>query len=919
MNAAAPSTVIVEREHLVGRRRERAALDRLLETARGGHAGVLVVHGEPGVGKTALLEYALEAGQGYRVTKTTGVEAEMELPFAALQRLCSPLIEHADRLPQRQHDALGVAFGLTAGPSANPFLVGLAVLGLFAEAAQDRPVLGIVDDAQWLDGASARALTFVARRLLAEKIALLFATRELGDAFARLPELRVDSLGHRDARALLESALPAPLDDQVLERIVRETRGNPLALLELPRGLTPTQLAGGFGLPTDVPLSASIEESFVRRLASLSYDARRLLLVAAADPVGDPMLVRRAAEAVGIRETTVGAVESEGLLAFGPEVVFRHPLARSAVYRAAGLKARREVHRALAEATDADIDPDRRAWHMAQAAATPDEQVALELERSAARAKARGGLAAAGAFLERAAALTPEPSRRSQRALAAAQTKFQAGALDDARALLDSAETGAPTDLERARVDLLRAQITFVATHGSDAPPLLLSAARRLSTLDPSLARETYLDALSAALFAGRLAAPGASALEIAQAARTAPAPLRPPRGPDVLLDAFTTLLSDSYAASVPLLRESERAFGNDRSATEQMRWMWLATIAAVQLWDDAGWQTLSERHVRVARATGALADLPLALTQRTYLHLLTGELTAAGSLVEEIQRATDTTGSDLAPYGAVGLAAHRGREAEASYLIERTRTAVTGRGEGIGLSVVDWAAAVLYNGLGRYQEACSAALRVAAHGHDLNPSLWVMAELIEAAVRAGRPELAANAYQWLMSMTLASGTNWALGIASRSGALLVEGPRAEDLYVEAIDRLGRTRMVVDLARAHLLYGEWLRRERRRTDARVELRAAHELFSDFGMEAFAERTRIELLATGGRARKRTVDTLDQLTPQEAQVSHLVAEGHTNREIAAQLFISPSTVEYHLRKAFRKLGVNTRTKLARRIA
>ena len=556
VDTAAPSAVIVERRHLVGRKRERAALDRLLEAALDGDAGVLVVHGEPGVGKTALLEYALEAGRGYRVARTTGVEAEMELPFAALQRLCAPLMEHADRLPQPQRDALGVAFGLTAGPSANPFLVGLAVLGLFAEAAEVRPLLAIVDDAQWLDGASSRALTFVARRLLAERIALLFATRERGDALVRLPELRVDPLGHRDARALLESALPAPMDERVLDRIVHETGGNPLALLELPRGLTPTQLAGGFGLPAGVPLSASIEESFTRRLTNLSHDARRLLLVAAADPVGDPTLVRRAAEALGIREATVGAVESEGLLAFGPEVVFRHPLARSAVYRAAGLEDRREVHRALAEATDPDIDPDRRAWHRAHAAATPDEQVALELERSAARAWARGGFAAAGAFLERAAALTPEPSRRARRALAAAQAKFHAGALGDALGLLDTAESGAPTDLERARVGLLRAQITFVATHGSDAPPLLLEAARRLSTLDPTLARETYLDALSAALFAGRLAAPGGTAQEIAQAARTAPAPLRAPRGPDVLLDALTTLLSESYEAAVPMLRE---------------------------------------------------------------------------------------------------------------------------------------------------------------------------------------------------------------------------------------------------------------------------------------------------------------------------------------------------------------------------
>jgi DNA-binding CsgD family transcriptional regulator len=735
---------------------------------------------------------------------------------------------------------------------------------------------------------------------------------------AGVAELQVEPLGHRDARALLDSVLPARLDERVLERIVVETRGNPLALLELPRGLTPAQLAGGFGLPAALPLSARIEQSFARRLERLPRDARRLLLVAAADPTGDAALEWRAAQRLGIAESAAHTVESEGLLAFDTGVTFRHPLVRSAVYRAAGPGERSEVHRALAEATDPAIDPDRRAWHRAQAATMPDEEVAAELERSAARAQARGGFAAAAAFLERAAALTPEPSRRAQRALAAAQTKFQAGALDDALDLLATAQTGVLSELELARVDLLRAQITFVATHGSDAPPLLLEAARRLSPLDPALARETYLDALSAALFAGRLAGPGGSALEIAQAARTAPAPVHAPRGPDLLLDALTTLLSKSYEAAVPILRQAERAFGSDRSATEQMRWSWLATIASVQLWDDAGWEALSERHIRIARKSGALGDLPLALTQRIYLHLLTGELMAAASLVEEIQQATDTTGSDLAPYGAVGLAALRGREAEAAFLIERSRTEVAGRGEGIELSVLDWAAAVLYNGLGRYQEACSAALRVAARPQDLNPSMWVMAEVVEAAVRAGTPEVGADTHRRLVAVTRASGTDWALGVSSRSGALLAEGVRAEDLYVEAIDRLGRTRIAVDLARAHLLYGEWLRRHRRRLDARKELRVAQELFTDFGMEAFAERARVELQATGEHARKRTLDTLDQLTPQEAQIARLVAQGHTNRDIAAQLFISPSTVEYHLRKAFRKLNVKTRTQLAQRM-
>jgi DNA-binding CsgD family transcriptional regulator len=762
-----------------------------------------------------------------------------------------------------------------------------------------------------------RALTFVARRLLAEKIALVLAARELGDALSGLPELQVQPLGHRDSRALLESALPARLDERVLDRIVVETCGNPLALLELPRGLTPGQLAGGFGLPAAVPLSASIEESFARRLARLPRDARRFLLVAAADPLGDLALLWRAAQRLGIPEPATHRVESDGLMALGAGVVFRHPLVRSAVYRASGLSERREAHRALAEATDPEIDPDRRAWHRAQAASMPDEEVAAELERSAGRAQARGGLAAAAAFLERAAMLTPGSSRRAQRVLAAAQTKLQAGALDDALGLLDAVEMGVLSDLERARVALLLAQIAFVSKRGSDAPLLLLKAARRLSPLDATLARETYLDALSAAMFAGRLAGPGRSALEVAQAARAAPPP-PVPRGPDLLLDGLATLFSESYEAAVPILRDAQNAFGTDKSAAEQLRWMWLATVSSVQLWDDAGWEALAERHIRVAREAGALGDLPLALTQRVYLHLLAGELTAAASLVEEIQATTAAIGSTLAPYGAVGLLAFRGREPEAVSLIESSRTEVTRRGEGIGISVVDWAEAVLYNGLGRYEEACSAALRVAERPHDLNPSTWIMPELVEAAVRAGAPELAVGTHQRLVRMTTVTGTDWALGIVARSGALLVEGQQAENLYLEAIDRLGRARIAVDLARAHLLYGEWLRRERRRLDARRELRVAYDLFSTFGMGAFAERARVELSATGEHARKRSIDTRDQLTPQEAQLSRLAAEGHTNREIAAQLFISPSTVEYHLRKAFRKLKVKSRTQLARRL-
>ena len=899
-----------------GRQRERAVLERLLDTARDGHGAVLVVHGDPGVGKTALLEYAVEAGQDFRVVRTAGVEGEMQLDYAALQQLCSPILDLIERLPDPQRDALGVAFGLSAGQAPSPFLVGLAALGLLSEAAEQQPLLSLVDDAQWLDGASARALAFVARRLLAERVALAFATREVGSGWVRFPQLGVEPLGRRDARALLESVLVARLDESVLDRIVAEAGGNPLALLELPRGLTPAQLAGGFGLPAALPLSTGIEQSFARRLERLPRDARRLMLLAAAEPVGDPALLWRAAQQLGIPETAARALEAEGLLTLDAAVVFRHPLVRSAVYGAAEPNERREAHRALADATDPQVDPDRRAWHRAQAASAPDEELAGELELSAGRAQARGGLAAAAAFLEGAVTLTREPSRRARRALAAAQTKFQAGELDDALSLLAMAETGTLSDLERARVALLRAQTAFVATRGSNAPPLLLEAARRLATLDPTLARETYLDALSAAMFAGRFAGPGGSAREVAQAASAAPPP-HAPRGSDLLLDALAALFSDTYESAVPILRRAQAAFSTDESAIEQLRWLWLATIASVQLWDDTGWETLSERHVRLARRTGALSDLPLALTQRVYMHLLAGELTAAASLVDEIEATTDAIGGTLAPYGKVGLAALRGHEAEAVDLIGRTRTEVTRRGEGIGVSVVDWAEAVLYNGLARYEDARSAALRVVDH-QDLNPSMWVMPEVIEASVRAGTPELAAHTHRRLVDMTRVSGTDWALGLAARSEALLVENQGAEELYVYAIERLGRTRIRADLARAHLLYGEWLRRERRRLDARRQLRTAHDLFSDFGMEAFAERARVELEATGEHARRRTVDTLDQLTPQEAQISRLVAQGNTNREIAAQLFISPSTVEYHLRKAFRKLGVKSRTQLANRL-
>ena len=902
---------------MLGRERERQMLDRLLDGARGGRGGVLVLYGEAGVGKTALLEYAAEAGGALRFARTVGVEAEMEIPFAAAQQLCSPFLDLLDRLAQPQREALGVAFGLTSGPAPDRFLVGLAILGLLAEAAEEQPLLCIVDDAQWLDIASARTLAFVARRLLAERIALVFATREVGEAFPDLPELHVAPLGHRDARALLESILPR-LDERVLERIVAETRGNPLALLELPRGLSSAQLAGGFGLPPAVPVSASIEERFVRRLERLPRDARRLLLVAAADPVGDPTLVWRAAERLGIPPSAADVLESEGLLSFSSRVAFRHPLVRSAIYRAADPQERREVHGALAEATDPNVDPDRRAWHRAHAASIPDEQVAAELEHSAARAQARGGVAAAAALLERAVELSPEPSRRAQRALAAAQTKFQAGAVDDALDLLGIAESGTSVDDHvRAHVHLLRGQIAFALGRGSNATPLLLAAARELEAVDPTLARATYLDALSAAVFAGRLAH-GDDVVTVSKAALAGPGMPPAPRPSELLLRGLAVRFTEGYAAGAPLIKEAVSAFQHrDVLSGEDARWLWFASLVALFMWDDAGWAVLSTRQLEFVSQTGALSTLPFVLTDRSSVYAFLGDLRTAALLDEELSAATEATGIVTARVGRLALAALRGREAEFSELARATVGEAQARGEGLALSVAEFLTGALYNGLGRYDAALAAAAP-SEHHYREGPAIWALTEVIEGAVRCGQTERASRAFERVEATTSAAGTDWGLGIEARLRALLSTGAEADDLYREAIARLDRTTIRVQLARTHLLYGEWLRRERRRLDAREQLRTAYELFRDFGVDGFAERARLELEATGERARKRTVDTRDDLTPQETQIARLAAEGHTNREIAARLFISASTVEYHLRKSFRKLDVKSRTQLGARL-
>jgi DNA-binding CsgD family transcriptional regulator len=899
---------------LLDRLQERAALSQLLEAARAGRSGVLVMRGEPGAGKTALLEHAVESVAGLRVARVAGVESEMELAFAALQQLYAPMLDKLDGLPDPQRNALGVAFGLQIGAAPDRFLVGLAALSLLSEAAGQQPLLCVIDDAQWLDRASAQALAFVARRLLAEPVALVFATREPGEEFRGLPELLVGGLTAADAQELLSSVIKGPLDERVRDRIIAETRGNPLALLELPQGVTPADLAGGFGLPGAPGLSGRIEDSFRRRLEVLPAATQRLMLVAAAEPAGEPALVWRAAERLGIGAGALAPAADAGLLTVGERVTFRHPLVRSAVYRAASPGERRAAHQALADATDPQTDPDRRAWHRAQATLGPDEDVASELERSASRAEARGGLAAAAAFLERAAALTLDPARRAERALAAAQAKYHAGAFDAALGLLATAEAGPPDQFRRARTDLLGGQIAFASGHTSDAPPLLLKAARQLERLDPRLARETYLDALAAATFADRLAL-GGGMREVAEAARMAPPP-GPVRPPDLLLDGLALLICEGYPAGAPELRRAVSAFrGTDVSAEEELRWLWLACHAAAMVWDHASWDVLSDRQVRLARDAGALFTLPMAFNTRSAAHLFAGEFTEAASMVAQAESVIEATGSSIAPYGPLGLAVFRGQETQAAQLTQAITNDASRRGEGRALSFAQWAAAVLFNSLGRYEEALAAAQRASEDSPAGQFASWALVELIEAAARSAVPERAAGALQRLSDIARACETDWALGAEARSRALVSDGAIAENLYREAIDRLSRTRLRVELGRAHLLYGEWLRRQRRKRDARDQLASAYEIFDSIGAAAFAERARTELRATGAQALKRTTGTPDVLTAQEALIARLASQGASNAQIAAQLFISPATVAYHLGKVFAKLGVSSRSQLA----
>ena len=898
---------------LFGRTGELETLRELIANVRSGQSAVLVLRGEPGIGKTALLQSLIRQASGFRVARGVGVESEMELPFAGLHQVCAPMLGRLDSLAEPQRRGLSVAFGLAAGVSLDRFLVALAALSLLAETSEEQPLLCVVDDAQWLDQASAQVLGFVGRRLLAESIALVFATRTpvpSPDHLAGLPELRLRGLADESARELLATATAGPLDETVAARIIEETRGNPLALLELYRGVSAAGFAGGFALPHAADLPTRIEDEYAARMAELPDEVRRMVLLAAADPVGDPALIVRAGQLLGLGVGAMNLAAATDMLAFGANVHFRHPLMRSAAYRAAAPEDRRAAHEALAAVTDPQADPDRRAWHRAHATAGPDEGVATELISSASRALRRGGVAAAAAFWDRAVTLTPDPGQRASRAVTAAEAKYAAGDFEAAQVLLATAEIGPLGELGAAHVQRIRARVAFALRRGSDAPPLLLRAAQRLQTLDAELARQTYLEALVAAIYAGRLAR-GPGVQEVARAARSALSGPEPVPHSQLLLRGLAVRLTDGYRAAAPMLREALRRY---RAQPQELDWLSVSyNMVAMDLWDDEAWFELGTGQVRRARASGTLSWLPFALDYLAEIHIQAGELSQAAALLAEAERIDPGIRAATLPYVPLLLAAWRGDAPAAAKLTGAMASGASARGEGAALTYAEYAQAVLDNGLGNYGPAAEAAHSASSVG-ELVISPWALCELVEAAVRSDQPERAATAASQLSEIAAASGSDWARGAAARARALVSTGRAAEDSHRDALDRLGTTRVATHLARARLTYGEWLRRENRRIDARNQLRPAFESFVSIGAHAFAERARRELQATGEKVRKRDESTDADLTLQEEQIAQLARDGRTNPEIGAQLFIGARTVEWHLRKVFAKLDISSRRQL-----
>jgi DNA-binding CsgD family transcriptional regulator len=894
----------------LGRTTECRRLDGVLAQAREGHSAVLVIRGEPGIGKTALLRYAARQASGLRIAQVEGIQAEMELPFAGVHQLYAGLPDRLDVLPDPQRDALQVALGISPGGAPDRFLLAVAMLNVLAATADERPVLCLVDDAQWLDAASVQAFGFVARRLLAEPVAMLFSLREptTTRALDGLPQLSLNGLEDADARALLSSAVPGRLDEGVRERIIAETGGNPLALLELSQRMSPAERAGGFAPPAVGDLPSQLTEEYQRRIAGLPEATQRLMLLAAAEPLGDATLLWQAAERVSTGPSALGPAADAGLLEIHDRVRFSHPLVRSAVYRAASPDERRRVHEALAEVSDTELSGDRRAWHRALAATGPDETVAADLERSAERAQSRGGMAAAAALLERAAALTPDPAVQAGRALAAADASLAAGEFEATQRLLATANSGSLTEFQRAQAALLRGHAAVVSRYSNDAAALLLEAAKQLEPLDLSLARRAYLTAWGAAVSANYLG--GADVLlEVCRAVRALPRLPPDPHPLDLVIEGFAVLITEGRASATPILRRAAEEVLR-LPVEDVVRWGWMVGGVRLEIWDDEA-IAVYERQAQLVRNAGALAELPIHLQALALERAWRGDLSGARRLTAEAEGISASTGNQVPPFALLRILALQGREAELSPLIKSVIEQGTSGGQGQAVMVAHWSAAVLNNGLGRYEQAAAAAGEVVTNCIYPLLSMWAGYELVEAATRAGNTELARDALDEFIANTQPAGTSLALGLEARSRALLADGGDAEELYREAIEQLGRGGNRTEFARAHLVYGEWLRREGRVREAREPLRAAEEMFADIGMEAFAERARGVLVAAGGKPPRHSPEPSEDLTPQEEEIARLARDGLTNPQIGAQLFLSPRTVEWHLHKVFGKLGIDSR--------
>ena len=897
----------------LGRTRERERIDVMLARAQDGQSAVLVIRGEPGIGKTALLRYAARQASGMRTTEVEGVQAEMELPFAGIHRLCAPMLDKLGELAEPQRNALRVALGVSSGDAPARFLIAVAVLNLLSATAEERPLLCLVDDAQWLDAASVQALGFVARRLLAEPVAMVFSLREptTTRALDGLPQLSLVGLDEADASALLSRAVPGRLDDLVRDRIIAETGGNPLALVELSQRMSPSERAGGFAPPAARDLPSRLEEGYLQRLSGLPEATQRLMLLAAAEPLGDAALLWRAADRLSTDPSALVPATEAGLLEIDDRVRFHHPLVRSAVYRAASLDERRLVHDALAEVSDHEVAADRRAWHRALAAPAPDEAVAADLERCAGRAQSRGGAAASAALLERATALTPDPALQAARALAAAEASFQAGEFTATDRLLATAQSGPLEGFARARAALLRGHAALVSRYGNDGAPLLLDAAKQLEAFDVSLARRAYLTAWHAAVTANHLG--GKSVLlEVCRAVRSLPALPPDPNPLDLVIEGFAVLVTDGHAVAMPILERAAKDI-LQLPVEDVVRWGVHVGGVPLAMWDDES-VAVYERQARVVREAGALGELPIHLQALALDRAWRGDLAGVRRLITEAESIATSTGNQVPPFALLRILALEGREAEARRLIEAIIQEGTVRGQGVAVMAAYWAAATLNNGLGRFEEAAAAAGQVVTNGILPWLSMWALFELVEAAARVGDTKVAQDALDELAATTQPADSCFSRGIEARCQALLADGGAAEASHREAIKQLDRAGIRIELARAHLLFGEWLRQKGRLGEARERLRAAKEMFAEIGMEAFAARAQGELVAAGAKLRKRPVEPREHLTPQEEQIARLARDGQTNAQIGAQLFLSPRTVEWHLHKVFGKLGIDSRSGL-----